>query len=131
MVFDLIKTTNDNIEKNKIKTDSDIRNAKSFTVNFSKEMHQQIFNLHQFLSTYFYTNSNIARMDKKSQKIVEDLFNVFMDDYKLLPKTLRFDVTNNISDKDKANHICTYIANMTDAMAVEEHQKLFNISYRF
>ena len=35
MVFDLINTTNKNISDNKIKTDTDIRNAKSFTANFS------------------------------------------------------------------------------------------------
>ncbi|MBR1948247.1 MAG: hypothetical protein IKA30_00470, partial [Alphaproteobacteria bacterium] len=34
-------------------------------------------------------------------------------------------------EKEKASYICSYIADMTDAMAVEEHQKLFNISYRF
>ena len=62
------------IIKNKIKTPDDIRNAKSFTANFSKEMHQHIFELHQFLTTHFYTHSNISRMDKKSQKITEDLF---------------------------------------------------------
>ena len=131
MVFDLIKTTNENIIKNKIKTDNDIRNAKSFTANFSKEMHQQIFDLHQFLTTHFYTHSNIARMDRKSQQIVEDLFAAFMNDYKLLPISLRTEISPNTTDKEKATHICTYIANMTDAMAVEEHQKLFNISYRF
>jgi dGTP triphosphohydrolase len=70
-------------------------------------------------------------MDIKSQKIIEDLFNVFMDDYRLLPKSLSFEINNNTSDKDKATQICTYISDMTDAMAVEEHQKLFNISYRF
>lgn len=131
MVFDLIKTTTNNIAQNKIKTEKDIRNAKSFTANFSKEMHQQIFSLHQFLTTHFYTNPNIARMDKKSQQIVEDLFNAYMNDYKLLPTCLRDLITNNTNDKDKATHICSYIANMTDIMAVEDHQKLFNITYRF
>ena len=131
MVFDLIKTTGENITKNKIKTTQDIRNAKSFTANFSKEMHQQIYYLHEFLKTHFYTHSNIARMDKKSQQITEDLFNAFMSDFKLLPSSLRLYMTNNTSEKEKASYICSYIADMTDAMAVEEHQKLFNISYRF
>ena len=121
----------ENILKNKIHTSDDIRNAKSFTANFSKEMHQQIFDLQQFLTAHFYTHSNIARMDKKSQQITEDLFNAFMNDFKLLPNTLRHLLTKNMSDKEKANHICSYIANMTDAIAVEEHQKLFNITYRF
>ena len=131
MIFDLIKTTNENIAKLKIKTDSDVRNAKTFTANFSKEMHQHIYDLHNFLIKHFYTHSNIARMDKKSQQIIEDLFNVFMNDYKLLPLSLRKETNNNITDREKASLICRYIADMTDAAAVEEHQKLFNITYRF
>ena len=131
MVFDLLKTTSQNIKNNKIKTCDDIRKNKSFTANFSKEMHQHIFDLHCFLTKHFYTHSNIARMDMKSQRIVEDLFTAFMNDYKLLPMELRPQIDNFASDEDKASCICTYIANMTDALAVEEHQKLFNISYRF
>ena len=82
-------------------------------------MHQQIYDLHQFLTRHFYTHSNIARMDMKSQKIVEELFAVFMGE------------DNLTSDQEKADCICTYIACMTDAFAVEEHQKLFNTTYRF
>lgn len=131
MVFDLIKTTQKNIKDYKIETTDDIRKSKKFTANFSKEMHQDIFDLHQFLIKHFYTHSNIARMDMKSQKIIEDLFNAFMNDNKLLPMELRPQIDSLISEKIKADCICTYIANMTDALAYEEHQKLFNISYRF
>ncbi len=131
MVFDLLKTTKLNIEKENIKTADDVRKNKSFIANFSKEMHQQIFELHRFLTKHFYTHSNIARMDMKSQKIIEDLFNAFMNDYKLLPIELRPSIDGSSSDADKATCICAYIANMTDAFAVEEHQKLFNIAYRF
>ena len=131
MVFDLLKTTSQNIIDYNIKTADDIRKNKNFVANFSKEMHQQIFDLHRFLTKHFYTHSNIARMDMKSQKIIEDLFNAFMNNYKLLPMELRPTIDNLSSDTDKASCICTYIANMTDASATEEHQKLFNVSYRF
>ena len=94
-------------------------------------MHQQIYDLHQFLTRHFYTHSNIARMDMKSQKIVEDLFNAFMSDARLLPMELRPQIEKAEDESGKADCICTYIANMTDAFAVEEHQKLFNMSYRF
>lgn len=131
MIFDLLKTTKQNIADYHIQTIEDVRQNKTFTANFSKEMHQQIFDLHQFLTKHFYTHSNIARMDMKSQKIVEDLFNAFMNNYKLLPMELRPQIDNSTNDQDKADYICTYIANMTDAFAVEEHQKLFNVVYRF
>ena len=131
MIFDLLRTTRQNIADLKIKTADDIRRNTSFTANFSKEMHQQIYDLHQFLTHHFYTHSNIARMDMKSQKIVEDLFNAFMSDARLLPMEFRPQIEKTEDENGKADCICTYIANMTDAFAVEEHQKLFNVSYRF
>lgn len=131
MVFDLLDTTRENLRKNKIQTLNDVRKQKSFTVDFSVQMHEKIAELHKFLIKNFYTHSNIARMDMKSQKIVEDLFGAFMDNTKMLPLDLRKTVDKISSEKEKADVICTYIANMTDAFATEEHQKLFNISYRF
>lgn len=131
MVFDLLKTTRQNIDELNISSAEDIRKNTSFTANFSKEMHQQIYDLHDFLTRRFYTHSNIARMDMKSQKIVEDLFNAFMSEDKLLPMELRPKINRAQTEKDRADCVCTYIASMTDAFAVEEHQKLFNVSYRF
>ncbi len=131
MVFDLLKTTKDNIAQNHIETTADIRKAKKFTAGFSEEMQSKIADLHTFLTRHFYTHSNIARMDAKSQKIVEDLFSAFMEDCRLLPMDLRQEIDFCSIEADKAEKICTYIANMTDAFAVEEHQKMFNISYRF
>ena len=94
-------------------------------------MQSKIADLRTFLTKHFYTHSNIARMDAKSQKIVEDLFSAFMEDCRLLPMDLRQEIDFCSTIADKADKICTYIANMTDAFAVEEHQKMFNISYRF
>lgn len=131
MIFDLLKNTRQNIETFKIKTTDDVRKNKTFTANFSKEMHTQIYQLHQFLTKHFYTHTNIARMDMKSQKIVQDLFNAFIDNEKLLPMSLRSQMDAASSIREKADCICTYIADMTDACAVEEHQKLFNNAYRF
>ena len=67
----------------------------------------------------------------KSQKIVEDLFSVFMNNYRLLPIDIRKQLSPQTSEQILADTICTYIANMTDIMAIEEHQKLFNAYRRF
>ena len=52
MIFDLLKTTKQNIADYHIQTIEDVRQNKTFTANFSKEMHQQIFDLHQFLTKH-------------------------------------------------------------------------------
>lgn len=131
MIYDLLDNTRRNIKNRKITSVEDIRQAKQFTAGFTPAMAENIHHLRQFLKMNFYTTTPIARMDMKSQKIVEELFNLFMNDYKLLPMDLRCKLDNNISDRLLADQVCTYIANMTDMMAVEEHRKLMDVHTRF
>lgn len=131
MVFDVLSASKTALKERKIKTLDDVHNQKNFIITFSPVMNEHISRLREFLIKNFYTHSNIARMDMKSQKIVEDLFNAFIDNEKALPSELRPQIEHINKEKEKADIICTYIANMTDAFAVEEHQKLFNVSYRF
>lgn len=131
MVCDLLSHTQLNLIRNNIKTAADVRNFKTFTACFSEEMEQKLSQLHEFLKKYFYTHTNVVRMDMKSQKIVEELFAVFMDDTRLLPPEVRRFISAQTTDSEKADLICTYIAAMTDIMAIEEHQKLFDIHTRF
>ena len=131
MVFDLLENTKQNIEQNKITSSEDVRKQKQFTANFSLQMNNDIKLLKNFLKKYFYTSTPIVRMDMKSQKIVEDLFMVFMNDYLLLPSEIRQEINSNTPDIILAETICEYIANMTDMMAVEEHRKLFDSYRRF
>ena len=94
-------------------------------------MKDEIKQLRSFLKEYFYTHTSVARMDMKSQKIIEELFNVFMNDYKLLPMDLRGRLSSCPKDAEAAEIICEYIACMTDMSAVEEHRKLFDVHTRF
>lgn len=131
MVFDLLDTTKENLRKYEIKTLDDVHNHQTFLAEFSPMMQNQIKQLNEFLYRNFYTHNNIARMDMKSQRIVEDLFNAFINNEKLLTKDIRLQLEKAEGQNDKANMICAHIADMTDAFAVEEHSRLFNISYRF
>ena len=131
MIFDVLRNTKENIARHKIATDNDARYLKALTVDFSEEMKAEIKLLRSFLRDYFYTHTSVARMDMKSQKIIEELFNVFMNDYKLLPMELRSKITPQSKDREAAEIICEYIACMTDMCAVEEHRRLFDVHTRF
>lgn len=131
MIFDLLENSRHNIDAYEIKTQLDVRRHKDFIINFSAAMKNEIKELRLFLKKYFYTSTSVARMDMKSQKIVEDLFNVFFNNCQLLPKEIRSRINCDTSEALRAEHICEYIANMTDMMAVEEHQKLFDVHCRF
>ena len=118
-------------KKQKIVHPQDARTQKDFTIDFSEAMKKDIKLLRQFLKENFYTTTPIARMDMKSQRVVEELFSLFMDNPKLLPMNIRTQIPSNASDQDIAETVCDYIANMTDMMALEEHNKLFNPLTRF
>ena len=131
MIDDILDTTRENLLENNIETAADIRHSHLFTAGFSASMTADIALLRQFLKTHFYTSTSIARMDMKSQKIVEQLFELFMTDYKLLPMELRRNLASAPSDEELAETVCAYIAGMTDMAAVEEHRKLFDVHTRF
>ncbi len=131
MIFDVLKNSKDNIQKYNIADCDDARKQKKFMIDFSDEMKSKIKQLRQFLKEYFYTATPIARMDMKSQKIVEELFAVFMGDRKLLPMDERKRISSQMHDEEVAEVICEYIAGMTDITAIEEHRKLFDPHTRF
>ena len=131
MIFDVMEFSSANLRRHAIRTPDDARTQKSFMVGFSPQMLSEIKELRRFLKEHFYTTTPIARMDMKSQRLVEELFTLFMNEPKLLPMEERRRIPHNATDSQTAEIICDYIANMTDAMAIEEHRKLFDPSSRF
>lgn len=131
MIFDVLKNSRNNIAEHKIKNCDDARKQKKFMIDFSDGMKADIKLLRRFLKEYFYTATPIARMDMKSQRIVEELFAVFMNDSKLLPMETRAFIGTQAKDAETADVVCEYIAGMTDIAAIEEHRRLFDPHTRF
>lgn len=131
MIFDILDNSKANLQKHKIITASDARRHKGFIIDFSAQMHQEIALLHQFLKEHFYTNTSVTRMDMKSQRIVEELFAIFMCDWRLLPMDERKRLNPKSNEAEVAETVCEYIANMTDLCAIEEHKKLYDPHTRF
>ena len=131
MIFDVMEFSAANLRRYDIRSPGDARCQKRFMIGFSPKMQSELKELRSFLKEYFYTTTPIARMDMKSQRLVEELFSLFMNDPKLLPMEERRRLSAQSSDFQTAEVICDYIANMTDAMAIEEHRKLFDPSSRF
>lgn len=131
MVFDALDNSKANLKRLKIRSHEDAPKQKIFTVDFSDQMKTEIAQLRVFLKEHFYTNTQVARMDMKSQRIVEELFALFTSDWKLLPEEVRSRLSPCSKDAEIADAVCTYIANMTDMNAVEEHRKLYDVHTRF
>jgi len=60
-------------------------------------------------------------------RVVEELFDLFIDDPSLLPTDI-FIQCNGPKTPETARVICDYIAGMTDRFAIEEHRKLFSVT---
>jgi dGTPase len=66
-------------------------------------------------------------MSAKAQRIVRELFEVFMNDASLLPDDYQ---KQGSTDQDKARAVADYIAGMTDRYAIREYQRLFTVAER-
>lgn len=131
MIFDVLDNTRQNIVKHKIENPQDVRRHNGFLVDFSPEMQTTIKQLRAFLKDNFYTHTNVARMDLKSQLVLENLFKAFMENNNLLPMSIRKKMQFCRDETDTTETICEYIACMTDMGAIEEYNRIFDVNVRF
>ena len=84
--------------------------------------------LKRFLREYLYRHYRVQRMTRKARRVVQDLFEVFMDDLQLMPDehraaAQRLEGASGRSGRARA--VADYIAGMTDRYAIGEHDRLF------
>ena len=89
---------------------------------FSPEMNEQQRALKTFLRTQLYRHYKVMRMSTKAQRIISDLFGVFMSDNRLLPTQFQTQ-----SEMERVRFIADYIAGMTDRYAIREHRRIFAV----
>jgi dGTPase len=61
-------------------------------------------------------------MATKAERVLEDLFNAYLGNPRILPKNVRL----RMDDQPPARVVCDYIAGMTDRFALQEYQRLFD-----
>ncbi len=122
LVTDLINQSAANIAAQKIQTLDDVRNAPPL-IAFSAELNHQQRELKKFLHIHLYRHYRVMRMSAKAQRIIRDLFAVFMADGRLLP----FQSPETQTDAGRARVVADYIAGMTDRYAIREHKRIFAV----
>jgi dGTPase len=121
LVGDVIRSSEDNIRKHRITSLAEVRAAPP-TLAFSEEMFEQQRVLKNFLRTHLYRHYKVMRMSSKAQRIISELFAVFMEDSRLLPPQFQAH-----ADADRARAVADYIAGMTDRYAIREHRRIFAV----
>ncbi len=124
LVSDLIRQSEHNIGSQDLATIGEVRNAPAL-IAFSAEINEQQHALKQFLRTNLYRHYLVMRMSAKAQRIIGDLFGVFMSDSRLLPPQLQPQAAH--AESDRARTVADYIAGMTDRYAIREHRRIFAV----
>jgi dGTPase len=128
LVVDLCEQSNTNIANAAPETVDDVR-SNAMLISFSLAMRDQQTELKRFLRTNLYQHYRVNRMSSKAQRIVRELFQIFMQDVKLMPDEFQQRAKLD-RPTDQARAVADYIAGMTDRYAIREYQRLFTVSDR-
>lgn len=122
LVSDLIQQSERNIAAQAPASIEEVRSAVAM-IAFSAEMHERQRTLKSFLHAHLYRHYRVMRMGVKAQRIISDLFGVFMADGRLLPP--QFQPPAGRLEAERARTVADYIAGMTDRYAIREHRRIF------
>ena len=129
LVVDLIENSRRLLLASAVASIDEVRRAGRPLIAYSDEIKQHSQALKQFLRQRLYAHYRVRRMTLKAGRIVEALFNAFMQDARLLPPQYQDKIREQGGGGDaaiQARIIADYIAGMTDRYAIREHQRLFD-----
>ena len=121
LVTDLIRQSESNITLQAPAKLDDVRSAPAL-IAYSEGMDEQQRALKNFLRIHLYRHYRVLRMSAKAQRIIADLFGIFMADSRLLPPQFQ-----SLARHDRARAVADYIAGMTDRYAIREHRRIFAV----
>jgi dGTPase len=121
LVTDLIRQSESNISQHSPASLQEVRSAPAL-IAYSPEINEQQRALKNFLRINLYRHYRVLRMSAKAQRIISELFGVFMADSRLLPPQFQ-----SLAEHDRARAVADYIAGMTDRYAIREHRRIFAV----
>ena len=129
-VIDLVETSRSKIIEANPQSIDDVRNHSESLISFSDEMRIHNQELKKFLRENLYFHHKVYRMTRKAHQVIESLFDVFMNDLRLLPPShlnlARMGLVEN-GLSGQARVIADYVAGMTDRYATKEYSRLFDV----
>jgi len=121
-VTNLIDETGDRIKKYRIRSAKDVKKAGVKIASFSKKVQELRKPLRKLLMARLYNHYRVIRMSNKARRLIEALFNFYVEK----PGALPDQVQKKIGNQDLKLVVCDYIAGLTDRSAKDEYEKLFN-----
>ena len=121
-VTDLIRQTEQRINRLKLKSHLEVKKRKEKMVTFSNQMQKLRDPLRNLLMDKLYHHYRVMRMANKAKRFIEELFKVYAE----RPQQLPPQIERRISTDGIRRAVCDYIAGMTDRYALDEYKKLFD-----
>ena len=127
---DLLSFSNQKLKELNFHSSAEIKrytykNPDRSIVGFSPSMKKERKALQEILEKRLYQHYRVIRMTDKAKRIINDLFNVYIETPEQLPEKI-YQRDRKYGKNDKYKIICNYIASMTDRFAIDEHKKLFD-----
>ena len=123
---DLISEFQIRAEKAKPGSVDEVRALDHPLASFSDDLLEKQKPLREFLFAKMYRHPKVNRMMGHAQRVVRELFGLYLADTEALPAPWR-DRANAADPMKRARLVCDYIAGMTDTYAIDEHRRLFNL----
>ncbi len=129
-VIDLVETSRERIRIVNPQTIDDVRRHSEQLISFSDGMRAHNQELKKFLRENLYFHHKVYRMTRKAHQVIESLFDVFMNDLRLLPPGYLASAREALIEEGlsgQARVIADYVAGMTDRYATKEYSRLFGV----
>jgi dGTPase len=129
MVMDLVEEAGRRLAKADPADADAVRSLGRPVVAFSPAMAAALQALREFLQVHMYTHYKVRRMALKAQRVVRALFESLLEEPECLPPDWRARA-GLPGEAATALAIGDYIAGMTDRFALDEYDRLLNLSSR-
>jgi dGTPase len=128
IVVDLIDSTTARLKDAAPADIEAVRAHGTSLVEMSDTKRAEHLQLKQFLRDQLYRHFRVQRMTRKARTVVQQMFQVFMDDLLLMPDEHRLSAQRMEAESGaagRARAVADYVAGMTDRYAISEHERLF------
>jgi dGTPase len=130
MVVDVLEETQRRIRKTMPESAQDVRALGEPLIGFTPQMQEKNRVLQLFLSRRMYQHGRVVEIMTRAQRVVRDLFEVFVSNPELLPREW-WPAQFSGDQTRTARQVCDFIAGMTDRYAIERHREIFELDPLF
>jgi len=129
LVTDLVEASRERLMRLRPADIDAVRVHPAALIGFSDDVAAESLELKRFLHKNMYQHYRVRRMNVKAGRIIRALFQVFMEDVRLMPDEHQDKVRvleEQAGAAGRARGVADYIAGMTDRYVIKEHERIFD-----